>query len=71
MVFPKPSDLTIANLLSENYTTQYLQRRFTVGGNSYLSDLARYSVSFNDIRLVEGQGIDGLTNSFAAAIWAI
>ena len=72
VVFPNPSDLTINNLLSENYTTQYIQRRFTVGGKSYLSDLSWYSVSINDIRLIDSyKGVDGLTNSFAAAIWTI
>jgi len=25
----------------------------------------------NDIRLTTGEGVDGLTNSFAAALWAL
>jgi hypothetical protein len=30
-----------------------------------------YYVGINDIRLVSGDGIDGVTNTFAAAIWAL
>lgn len=72
VVFPNLSDLTIDNLLSENYTTQYLQRRFTRNGRNYISDLQFNSVNFQDIRLVDSyEGVDGLTNSFAAAIWAV
>lgn len=72
MAFPNVSELTIANLLSENYTSQFLARRLNVGGINYLSDLVDFLGSINDIRLVEDDiGIDGLTNSFAASIWAI
>jgi hypothetical protein len=30
-----------------------------------------YYVGINDIRLVDGNGVDGVTNTFAAAIWAL
>lgn len=44
----------------------------TVNGTSYLKDFASYFGSINDIRLVEDPvGVPGLTNSFAACIWAI
>lgn len=43
-----------------------------IDGVSYLDDVANYLVIINDIRFVEdGTVIDGVTNSFAAAIWAI
>lgn len=28
-------------------------------------------VGVNEIRLIDGVGIDGVTNSFAAALWAL
>lgn len=28
-------------------------------------------MGINDIKLTTGDGVDGLTNSFAAAIWAV
>ena len=72
VVFPNISDLTINNLLSENYTTQYIQRRFTRGGRNYISNFMSNDVFFQDLRLVDNYvGVDGLTNSFAAAIWAV
>jgi len=30
-----------------------------------------YYIGINDIRLVSGSGVDGVTNTFAAAIWAL
>lgn len=72
VAFPNVSELTIANLLSETYTSQLLARRLNVGGVSYLGDLLDYLGNINDIRLVDDDiGVDGLTNSFAASIWAI
>jgi len=69
IVFQNTSLLTIANLLSEQYTQQYLLNRFTVNGNNYFT---AFAMGINDMRLVAADnGIDGLTNSFAAAIWAI
>ena len=44
----------------------------TVNGTSYLQDFVDYYGSISDIRLVEDPaGVPGLTNSFAACIWAI
>lgn len=72
VAFPNISELTIANLLSETYTSQLLTRRLNVDGVSYLGDLLDYLGNINDIRLVDDDiGVDGLTNSFAASIWAI
>lgn len=72
VAFPNASELTIANLLSETYTSQFLAKRLNVGGVSYLNDLVDYLGNINDLRLVEDDiGVDGLTNSFAASIWAI
>jgi hypothetical protein len=72
VVFPDPSFLTIDTLLSENYTSQFLKRRMTAGGASYLQDFNKYLGSISDLRLVDDpMGVPGLTDSFAACIWAI
>lgn len=52
-VFKNPADLTIANLLSENYTSEYIKRRLTIDGTSFLSSLSSNLVSFNQLRLVD------------------
>jgi hypothetical protein len=33
--------------------------------------MANYNVAINDIRLTNDSGVDGVTNSFAAALWAL
>lgn len=72
VVFSDPTLLTIGNLLSDNYTSQFIKRRMTVGGTSYIKDFNLYLGGINDIRLVDDpMGVPGLTDSFAAAIWAI
>lgn len=72
VVFPDPSLLTIQNLLSDNYTSQFIKRRMTVDGISYLQDFNKYLGTISDLRLVEDpMGVPGLTDSFAACIWAI
>lgn len=72
IIFPDPAQLTIANLLSDNYTSGYITRRLTVDGTSFLSSLKSFYIKLNDVRLVENpMGVDGLTNSFAATIWVI
>lgn len=72
VAFENVSTLTIDNLLSEDYTTAFWIRRFTINGTNYIGDFNDYVGSINDFRMVEDPaGVDGLTNSFAAAIWAI
>lgn len=72
VIFPDPTLLTLDNLLSDNYTSQYLMRRMTVNGTSFITDFNQYLGGFNDVRLVDDpMGVPGLTDSFAAAIWAI
>ena len=61
--------VTIENLLSENYTKGYLDRRTTVNDQLKYSSFENNLVSISNIKLVEGDGVDDLTNSFAAAIW--
>jgi hypothetical protein len=72
VVFPDPTLLTIDNLLSDNYTSQFFKRRMTVEGTSYIKDFNLYLGGFSDVRLVDDpMGVPGLTDSFAAAIWAV
>ena len=35
------------------------------------SDFSRMFLGINDIKLTTGDGVDGLTNTFAAALWAL
>lgn len=63
-------DATINNLLSDNYTKGYLKRRFRVNSTFYYSTFTT-PVAFQRVRLVNGSGIDGVTNTFAAAVWWI
>lgn len=34
-------------------------------------DMSSIDVGINEIKMIEGVGIDGVTNSFAAALWAL
>jgi hypothetical protein len=72
VVFHNLTDLSIDSLLSGNYTGQFLKRRLKVGANNYISQLAAGLVTMNEVKMVaQDAGVDGLTNSFAAAIWAV
>lgn len=70
IVFKNSSDATIANLLSETYSSVYLKKRLVDETNTTI-DMASYAVAINDIRLTNDSGVDGVTNSFAAALWAL
>ena len=57
--------------MSEYYSEQYLRRRLVDGSGDLIDMVNTYYVGINDIRLVSGEGVDGVTNTFAAAIWAL
>lgn len=57
-------------MLSDNYTKGYLVRRFKVNSSYSFTNFSKLT-SLSRVRLVDGEGIDGVTNSFAAAIWWI
>ena len=46
-VFTNASLLTVANLMSDNYTYQYIRNRLKVNGTDYSSKLKRNLVFFN------------------------
>jgi hypothetical protein len=71
VVFPDPSQITIEKILSDNATKYYLKDRFTVNETLSYSTFGRDYMAISDIKLTEGNGVDGLTNTFAAAIWVV
>jgi hypothetical protein len=46
-VFPNASELTVANLMSDNYTYQYMRNRMKINGTDYSSKLLKYYVFLN------------------------
>ena len=70
IVFKNSSDATIANLMSETYSSVYLQNRLVDASNTTIN-MGKYAVAINDIRLTNDSGVDGVTDSFAAALWAL
>ena len=71
IVFKNPAKLTLEKILSDNATKYYLRDRFTVNDTYAYNDFSNLYLGINDIRLTTGNGVDGLTNAFAAALWAI
>ena len=57
-------------MLDDNYTRGYLERRAKITPLISYSSF-NFGASLQRVRLVNGEGIDGITNSFAAAIWWI
>lgn len=70
ILFLNISQATIPNLLSETYSKIFLKNLF-VDQNGNPINAFRYLVAINEIRMTNNSGIDGVTNSFAAALWAI
>ena len=71
VVFPDPSKITIEGILSDNATKYYLRERFRVNDTYAYSDFSKLWLGINDIKLTTGMGVDGVTNTFAAALWAL
>jgi hypothetical protein len=71
IVFKDPTKMTIDQILSDNATKYYLEKRFTVNESYAYNDFSYLWLGINDIKLTTGDGVDGLTNTFAAALWAI
>jgi hypothetical protein len=72
-VFQNAADLTIPNLLSDTYSKDYLISKFSANSSNTFSSFpdVTKSIGISNIKLIEGNGIDGITNSFAAALWLI
>jgi hypothetical protein len=71
VIFKDIAQATIPNLLSDQYTKLYLANRFVVNSTFSWTSFGSYPLAINDIRLTSEKGVDGVTNSFAAALWAI
>lgn len=71
IVFPDPTKITIEGILSDNATKYYLRERFRVNDTFAYSDFSNLWLGINDIKLTTGNGVDGVTNTFAAALWAL
>ena len=70
IIFKNITDVTISNLLSDTYVDQYITNRVTGLDGTYY-DPWDYYIAFNDVRLTNSIGVDGVTNSFAAALWTL
>lgn len=57
--------------MSDNATKYYLQKRFAVNETYFYSDFSKLWMAITDVKLTTGDGVDGLTNTFAAALWAV
>jgi hypothetical protein len=71
IIFKNIADATIPNLLSDTYTKLYLANRFYVNSTFSWTNFNYYPLGISDIKLTDGMGVDGVTNSMAAALWAI
>jgi hypothetical protein len=71
-VFPNASSLTVSNLMSDNYTYQYLRNRLIINGTDYSRQVYSYYVSFNELKLIDDPSANNTdADKFAAGIWAI
>lgn len=70
VIFKNSADVTIANLMNDTYVDTYIKNRLTQPNGTY-NDPYLYPIALSDIRLTNTTGVDGVTNSFAAALWAL
>ena len=70
VLFKTLADATIANLMSDNYVDAYITKRLTQPNGTY-NDPKKYKIALSDIKLTGTAGVNGVTNSFAAALWAL
>jgi hypothetical protein len=48
-----------------------LRNRFKINDTYAYSDFSKTKLGINDLKITTGEGVDGVTNTFAAAIWAL
>jgi hypothetical protein len=68
VVFPDPTKLTIESLLSDNATKYYLRDRFRINETYAYSDFSTMKLGIKDFRITTEEGVDRVTNTFAAAL---
>ena len=73
MIFKDPADLTIENLMDDTYTRGYISNRKKTSDSTSLTEdeMMFQAFALSKVQLIEGDGIDGVTNTFAAAVWFI
>jgi hypothetical protein len=59
--------------MDDTYTRGYISNRKKTSDSTSLTedDMMYQAFAFSKVQLIEGDGIDGVTNTFAAAIWFI
>jgi hypothetical protein len=70
ILFRNSSLATISNLLNDTYSKGFIDSVLVHANGSRIS-MAQYAIGINEMRITNDSGIDGITNSFAAALWAI
>jgi hypothetical protein len=70
ILFLNSSLATISNLLNDTYSKGFIDS-VLVHANGSRINMAQYAIGINEMRITNDSGIDGITNSFAAALWAI
>ncbi len=71
IVFKDPTKVTIEALLSDNSTKYYLTQRFALNSSYSYTNFLSLPLGISDLMITTGPGIDGVTNTFAAALWAV
>lgn len=67
--FINQSELTISNVLNEVYYQNFLNSLF-MGTNGPLN-MAYEKTVITELAMIEGTGVDGVTNTMVSAIWAL
>jgi hypothetical protein len=70
ILFKNSTEATIDNLMSDHYSIGYLQRRLVNELGEVIS-IKDFYVGISEIKQISGSGIDGVTNTFASALWAL
>lgn len=69
VIFNNTNSFTIDDLLNEANYRNYILQRFTYNGQ--VLNPAGGTLIISELKITNGLGIDGVTNSFASALWAI
>lgn len=59
--------------MDDTYTRGYISNRKKTSDSTSLTedDMKYQAFAFSKVQLIEGEGVDGVTNTFAAAVWFI
>lgn len=68
-IFKSSTNYTIADVLDENNYRNYITNRFISNGE--VINAKTGPIIITEARLSDGIGIDGITNTFVSALWAV